>query len=243
MAAVVIALSACAPSPVRDEDTTAPARTVAASAPAPASAPPDPVPVDPRDGGLEVGLAEWAVTLEAAAIRPGPVTFVVHNGGTRAHGFEIEVEGRDSSGPGSGDGFKAEGALLQPGGSGELTFDLAPGVYKIECLVDGHDDLGMEILLDVRADAPFVTPPPATPDTVAISGIKFRPAELSVPAGTEVTWTNEDPAPHTVTAEDGSFDSEVLEPGDAFAWTFETGASVTYFCAIHPDMRGTVTVE
>src|SRR5688572_10040818 len=49
--------------------------------------------VDPRDDGLEVALGEWAVTLEAGAIRPGRVTFVVHNRGTIPHGFEIEAEG------------------------------------------------------------------------------------------------------------------------------------------------------
>lgn len=31
-------------------------------------------------------LGEWAVTPEAAAIRPGRVTFVIHNRGTMGHG-------------------------------------------------------------------------------------------------------------------------------------------------------------
>ena len=47
--------------------------------------------IDPRKGGLEVGFGEFAITLEAKAIRPGPVTFVVHNGGKLVHGFEIEA--------------------------------------------------------------------------------------------------------------------------------------------------------
>ena len=207
-----------------------------------AAAPPA-TPFDPREGGLEVGLAEWAVTLEAGAIRPGRVTFVIHNGGTRAHGFEIEAEGGDSSGHGSGGGLKTEGRLLQPGQSERMTLDLPAGLYKLECLVDGHDDLGMEILMEVREDAPLVTPTAAAPDRVAIEGVQFRPAELTVPAGTEVTWTNDDPTAHTVTADDDGFDSGVLDPGQTFSWTFETTGTVTYFCAIHPDMRGSITVS
>src|ERR671914_1911371 len=47
--------------------------------------------IDPRRNGLEVAMGEWAVQLEAKAIRPGPVTVVVANRGTTEHGFEIEV--------------------------------------------------------------------------------------------------------------------------------------------------------
>src|SRR3990170_1504415 len=70
---------------------------------------------DPREGGLEVALGEWALTLEAQAIRPGRVTFVIVNRGTVPHGFEIEAERRDSSGSGSGGGLKAETRVLGPG--------------------------------------------------------------------------------------------------------------------------------
>jgi hypothetical protein len=41
----------------------------------------------------------------------------------------------------------------------ELTLDLPAGRYKVECLVDGHDDLGMEGFLEVRRDAPMVEAP------------------------------------------------------------------------------------
>lgn len=51
--------------------------------------------VDPREGGLDVELGEWAVTMEAGAIRPGRVTFVVTNHGTVNHGFEIQSEGEE----------------------------------------------------------------------------------------------------------------------------------------------------
>ena len=199
--------------------------------------------IDPREGGLDVALGEWAVTLEAGAIRPGEVTFVVANRGTLEHGFEIEIEEEDdSSGPGSGDdGLKAETDLLRPGETTELTVNLSVGLYKVECLVPGHDDRGMEGFLEVREDAPLVRSGVAwSPDTVSIANFAFDPAELEVTTGTEVTWTNDDQAPHTVTADGGEFDSGTLEPGDTFSVAVEGNGPVTYACMIHPEMTGTI---
>src|SRR5829696_5872316 len=48
---------------------------------------------------------------------------------------------------------------------------------------------------------------------VTIVDFAFQPASLEVPAGTTVTWTNSGAAPHTVTADDGTFDSDRLAPG------------------------------
>ena len=202
-----------------------------------------PARVDPRDDGFEIGFGEFAVTLEATAIRPGPVTFVIHNGGELIHGFEMEIEGGDSSGPGSGDeGFKIERPTFGPGETIRVPLDLAPGIYKVECFVANHDDLGMEALLEVSPDAPKVRQEPASGagDAVAIAGFAFQPATLQVAAGTEVTWTNQDPAQHTVTGDDGSFDSGPMDRGATFSTT--VNGPVTYVCAIHPSMRGTIRV-
>src|SRR5918999_2370208 len=101
-------------------------------------------------------MGEWAVQLEAKAIRPGPVTVVVANRGTTEHGFEIEVD-EDSSGSGGGDDrHKFESRVLAPGETIQFRLNLPAGVYKVECLVDGHDDMGMETFLEVRQDAPLV---------------------------------------------------------------------------------------
>lgn len=199
--------------------------------------------VDPRKNGFEIGLGEWAITAEAKAIRPGPVTFVIRNRGTVQHGFEIELEG-ESSGSGSGDLFKAETELLEPGESTRMRVTLGPGVHKIECLVDGHDDMGMEDLLDVRADAPLVEDKAQSePGRVAIADFAFAPEVTEVEAGTEVTWNNDDPAEHTVSAIDGDFESNNLAQGESFSVTFEQRGAFAYRCVIHPEMEGVVNVR
>src|SRR5215210_3539231 len=77
---------------------------------------------------------------------------------------------------------------------------------------------------------------------VTIVDFAFQPASLEVPVGTTVTWTNSGEAPHTVTADDGAFDSGRLAPGASFSQTFDTAGTVTYHCEIHPNMMGTIVV-
>ncbi len=81
------------------------------------------------------------------------------------------------------------------------------------------------------------------PVTVHITNFVFTPAELSVPAGTTVTWVNDDDIPHTVVSDDKTaFRSQVLDTGQRFSFTFKTAGSFGYFCSIHPHMTGRVTV-
>ena len=58
-----------------------------------------------------------------------------------------------------------------------------------------------------------------------------------------VQWTNNDIAPHTVTAVDKSFDSGELNTGDTFTYTFTTPGTYQYGCSYHPWMKGTVIVK
>jgi plastocyanin len=81
------------------------------------------------------------------------------------------------------------------------------------------------------------------PVTVHITNFVFTPAELKVPAGTTVTWVNDDDIPHTVVSDDKtSFRSKVLDTGQSFSFTFKAAGSFGYFCSIHPHMTGRVTV-
>jgi plastocyanin len=105
----------------------------------------------------------------------------------------------------------------------------------------GDDDEG-------RAAAPATVPTAAAPtpsgasSAVTIVNRAFSPAAVSVPAGTSVSWVNRDGAEHTVTADNGSFDSGTLTGGGQFAFTFPTPGAFAYFCAIHIGMRVTVRV-
>ena len=82
--------------------------------------------------------------------------------------------------------------------------------------------------------------------TVDIPAIEFDPAEVTVKAGTTITWTNSDDLPHTVTKDGGpggDFDSGNLEPGDEFELTVDVKGTVDYVCTIHPGQAGKFTVE
>jgi plastocyanin len=81
------------------------------------------------------------------------------------------------------------------------------------------------------------------PVHVLISDYAFKPASMTVQPGTSVTWTNQDDDPHTVTANDGSFDSKGLGQGDSFTQTFAKPGTYPYHCAAHPFMKGTITVS
>jgi plastocyanin len=198
---------------------------------------------DPREDGFEIALGEWALTAEAKAIRPGRATFVITNRGTVPHGFEIEREDVED------DDSKVETRFLEPGEAVEVELDLDEGVYKLECNVEGHDDMGMEMLLEVRTDAPLAKAAKAakadakTASGVAIEGFAFSPATVEVAVGQEVTWENHDPAEHTVTQEDGGFDSGTMAQGAAFKTTFDAPGEYRYICALHPGMKGTVVVK
>ena len=78
--------------------------------------------------------------------------------------------------------------------------------------------------------------------SVEIGDNFFDPPNASVEPGSTITWTNKGDEPHTVTADDGSFDSGVLNPGDSYTVAFGGQGTVTYHCEIHPEMRGSVTV-
>ncbi len=70
----------------------------------------------------------------------------------------------------------------------------------------------------------------------------FDPVQLNVAAGTTVTWTNGDTEAHTVTADNGLFDSRVLYPGESYSVQFDGMGTVTYHCTLHPSMTGRITV-
>ena len=82
----------------------------------------------------------------------------------------------------------------------------------------------------------------AKAEKVKIVEFTYQPDPVVVQTGGKVTWQNEDAAPHTATADDGSFDTGTIEQGKIGSETFKEAGTYPYFCEIHPDMRGTVEV-
>jgi plastocyanin len=81
-------------------------------------------------------------------------------------------------------------------------------------------------------------------NSVAIEGFAFSPANITVKKGTAVTWTNKDSVAHTVTESDALLgpNSNDIDNGKSYSFTYTQAGTFTYHCAIHPSMTGTVTV-
>jgi plastocyanin len=85
--------------------------------------------------------------------------------------------------------------------------------------------------------------PSAGPTVVRIANLSFGPSEVRVRAGTRVQWVNADQVQHSVTAEDGAFDSGLIDSGRSFERVFDRPGSYSYHCTPHPFMHGRVIVE
>ena len=92
------------------------------------------------------------------------------------------------------------------------------------------------------ATASTSTQPAAVAAGITIQNFSFGPAELTVPAGTTLTVTNADSDPHTLTADDGSFDTGRIEPGVSATITLDQPGTYTYHCNFHESMTGTIIV-
>jgi plastocyanin len=103
-----------------------------------------------------------------------------------------------------------------------------------------------ESTTDASSEAGGSTPAPsgeaARAEKVEIVDFTYDPDPVTVQVGGKVTWLNQDSAPHTATAEDGSFDTGTLEEGKLKSETFKQAGTYAYICEIHPDMHGTVEV-
>lgn len=77
---------------------------------------------------------------------------------------------------------------------------------------------------------------------VTIKTFAYGPKDITVPVGTTVTWINKDPEVHTVVSKDKKFRSSALDTDDSFSFTFTEPGAYSFFCSLHPQMTGTVTV-
>jgi len=194
-----------------------------------------------------------SVSMAGRAFSPGTVTIsaggsvTFRNDDDRAHTVTAD-DGAFDSGP------------IGEGGSWKRTFKQA-GTFSYLCAI--HPDMTGEVVVkgsggsggSAAAPAPAATPKPKptptptptpTPATggfdVQVRDFAFAPATVSVPVGSTITWHNAGEAPHTVTAGDGSFDSDMIAAGASWDRTFETAGTFRYVCSFHPEMEGEVEV-
>ena len=88
----------------------------------------------------------------------------------------------------------------------------------------------------------MTSPAMAAEQIVTIENFTFKPAAITIHAGTAVTFKNVDDIPHSVIMGDGSFHSKALDTDDKVSVPFGKIGDYAYFCGLHPHMQGKVTV-
>ena len=86
------------------------------------------------------------------------------------------------------------------------------------------------------------------PGSSSLTTDAYQPNPIQVSTGAAVTWTNDDSQPHTATSgenatPDQRFDSGIMAPAATFEYTFTEAGEYPYFCILHPNMVGTVSVS
>jgi plastocyanin len=99
--------------------------------------------------------------------------------------------------------------------------------------------LGLALCALVPAMAQATTPAA----TVHMHNDAFAPTTITVHTGDTVKWINDDDDAHTVTATNGSFDSEGIDSNGTWSHTFAKAGTYKYFCELHPFMKATVVVK
>jgi predicted lipoprotein with Yx(FWY)xxD motif/plastocyanin len=152
------------------------------------------------------------------------------------------------------------GTTTRKDGSTQLTFNNMPLYYFAKDKAAGDvtgqgvgdvwfvvSPAGEIIKTMPEASATSETGGAAQTAQVGISGSRFSPNTLTVKKGTTVKWTNGGSSAHTVTADDGAFQSDTLEAGGSFSFTFNEVGTFPYYCEIHggkggQGMSGVITV-
>jgi plastocyanin/uncharacterized membrane protein YozB (DUF420 family) len=96
-------------------------------------------------------------------------------------------------------------------------------------------------LRESKAPATATATQPATPGSsrviVKITNFSFDPKEITVKPGTTVEWINQT-GKHSVVADEGNFDSDILEPDGRFERKYDKLGTFPYYCALHGDKGG-----
>ncbi len=77
---------------------------------------------------------------------------------------------------------------------------------------------------------------------IDIKDLEFSPAELLVRPGDRIIWTNQDIAPHTITAIDKSWDSQKIARNKEWYIDVTADMSTSYYCRYHPKMKAKLII-
>ena len=140
-----------------------------------------------------------------------------------------------------------DSSLISEGETYSLdTTNLEVGEYEYLCIV--HPWMISTLVIEAPKEATKII----IPEEAAIpedGRIYYDPEVINISAGTTIEWVNEDAAMHTATSgspadgADGVFDSQILNLGDTYQFTFTEAGNFDYYCILHPWMIGTVNVE
>jgi plastocyanin len=86
--------------------------------------------------------------------------------------------------------------------------------------------------------------PSSKVQAVTIADYTYEPATITIPAGSTITFSNEDSTPHTATSKkSGAFETGSIDTGKSAKLILDQPGTYAYFCAFHPFMKGTIEVE
>jgi plastocyanin len=139
--------------------------------------------------------------------------------------------------------------LFDPGQSFSITFD-TPGEFQYYCELHGapggegmsakiivtaeHGDAGHADATEAAPTQAAPTAPPAGNEIIVeMTDFQFSQPTLTVQVGATVRWVNNGTKKHSATADDGSFNTGLFDPGQSFAITFDTPGEFRYFCELH----------
>ena len=202
------------------------------------------------------------------------IIFNIVNDGRSFHSFGVTHDDEGFSGIIPGSEVASASNPLKAGEGGTSEFIAGEdGIFYYICTVPGHREQGMVGQIIVGdASAQVMEPevveevmePESTP--VEFNGVIsvpegtgtpgcdetnacYIPFNVSISAGEEITWSNDDTAAHTVTSgspadgPDGNFDSGLFMAGGTFSTTLDESGEYPYFCMVHPWMTGNITVN
>lgn len=99
------------------------------------------------------------------------------------------------------------------------------------------------VLLSAAINPVYAGDSVAKSHVVEIRNLEFTPSELVVAPGDTVTWINYDLIPHTVTADDKSWDSGLINANGKWEMVIKKDIYSSYFCTYHPTMKAQMKVE